>query len=92
MCMISTEESNNKSARINADSMICEKNKELKSNFFPGECSKLCSSKNRQMTIKGGLKHKKIQHISKITTMNYHLQKNKMFNTWILSALGLARW
>ena len=34
MCIIGTEESNNESIRMNAASMICDKNKEFKFIFF----------------------------------------------------------
>ena len=36
-------------------------------------------SKDRNMGVKGGLKHNKIQDISKITRMDYHLQKNVQY-------------
>ena len=36
------------------------------------------------MGVKGELKHNKRKYIAKMTGSNYHLQKMKMFNTWIL--------
>ena len=42
--------------------------------------------------MKGGLKHKKRQDIPKITRRHNHLQKIKMFNTWILrKTVGLKK-
>ena len=43
MCMIGTEESNNKSMRMNAASVICDNNKEFKFKSFAKKCFKLCS-------------------------------------------------
>ena len=44
---------------MNIDSMICDKNKELRFNFVSEDCIKLCSSENILIDVKGGLKHKK---------------------------------
>ena len=62
VCMVGTREYNNKSTRINAASMICDKKKGLKS-FFSEDCIKLCSSENGQTDVKVGVKHKKRQDI-----------------------------
>ena len=50
--MIGTEEFNNESMRMNADSMICENNKEFKFKSFSLECFKLCSYENRKTGVK----------------------------------------
>ena len=75
MGMIVTEETKNESIRNNAASMIGEKNKELKFISFAEIFIKLCSSENIQMSVNGVLNHNKRQHISKMTSRHYHLQK-----------------
>ena len=65
MCMLGTEKYNNEIMRMNATSMICDKNKGLKF-FFSEECINFCSSVNIQMGIKGVLNTKKGQDITKI--------------------------
>ena len=73
--MIGTEESNNESMIINAGSIICDKNKQIKYNFFSEQCFKLCSYENGKTGVKCGLKTNKRQEISKLNKSNYHLQK-----------------
>ena len=75
MCMLDTGESNNESTRTNADSMIYDKNKEFIFISVSGECFKLCSYENCQTSVKGGLKHKKRQDVSKFNRRHYYLQK-----------------
>ena len=62
--MIGTEESNNETMRMNAYSIICDKNKEFKFKGFSEECFKMCSCENIQTGVKGELIHKKIQYFS----------------------------
>ena len=61
--------------RINADSIIYDKNKEFESKNVSEECFKFFSFENRCTGVKGGIKHNKIQDVSKLNQMNYHLQK-----------------
>ena len=84
MCMIATGKYNNWSMRMNAVSIICDNNKGLKFKSFSEECFKLCSYANMQTVVKGGLYHKAKKGVTKLNRSNYHLQKNIMFNTWIL--------
>ena len=76
--MIGTEESNNVIMRANADSI-----KKIKFRINYEEWFKLCSYENRQTGVNGGLKHNKIQDISKLNKKWYCLPKN-IFNTRIL--------
>ena len=66
---------------INADSIICDKNKDMKFQKNAEEFIRFCSSENRQTGVKGLLKHNKIQDIAKIIIRHYRLFKKKMFNT-----------
>ena len=61
--------------RIHAASIIYDKNKKLKFNFFAEECFKLCSYEKIQTGLKVGLKNKKIQNFYKLNRRHYHLQK-----------------
>ena len=49
--MLGTEESNNKSDRMNAYSMIYKNNKKLKFKKTSLECIKLCSFENRHIGV-----------------------------------------
>ena len=66
---------------MNAALMICDNNKGLKLFFFSEECINLCSSGNMKTGVKGGLKHNKIQDVSKMNIIRFFNIKNKMLNT-----------
>ena len=51
MCMIGTEESNNESTIMNADSIIYDKNKELKTRIFAEDWLNLCSYGNMKTGV-----------------------------------------
>ena len=65
--MIGIEEYNNESIRMNTASRTCDNNKETKLKYLSKEFINLCYSENRQMSVKCGLKHDKIQDIVKTT-------------------------
>ena len=75
--MIGTEESNNKSMRMNADLMICYRNKGFKFK----ECIHLCYYESIQMGVKVELNNKKRQDIAKVNRRHYYLQTKRIFNT-----------
>ena len=54
--------------------MICDNNKEFKSKRFIEKCIKLRPSEIRHVGVKGGLKNKKRQYISKMKIRHYNLQ------------------
>ena len=61
--------------RINAASMICVKNKELKPQEFSEDCFRLCWYENSQNCVKGALNHKRIKYVAKSNKRNYNEQK-----------------
>ena len=75
---------------MNVDSVICDKNTELKFKSFSEECIKLCFSENGHMGVKGVLNHNKIQYISKIKRRNNHLQK-KSIHEYQEKAVGFKK-
>ena len=76
--MIVTEESNNKVMRMNAYSIIYDKNKEFKLKIFSEQCIKFYYYENRHMGVKFELNHNKIQGIGKPTRRYYHLPEKKV--------------
>ena len=60
---------------MNAASIICDNNKELKFNSFSEELFKLCSYENRKTGVKCGLQNKKLQYVTKSNTGIYHYKK-----------------
>ena len=58
---------------MNTYLIIFDKNKGFKLKKFSEECVRLCSSENDQTDVKGGLRHKKVQEISKMNRRHYNL-------------------
>ena len=63
--------------RVNTASMIYDKNKLFKLNFFSEDCIKLWSYENIHMVLVGGLNHNKRQGIFKMKRRHYYLQNRK---------------
>ena len=61
--------------RMNTSSMICDKTKLLKLNFFDKECVNFCSSENWKFFVKGGVNNKKSKDGAKLNRRYFYLQK-----------------
>ena len=75
--MIGTEKPNNEIMRMNAASMICDKNQEFKFESFSKERLKLCLYENMKTGVKCGLKHNEIHDSAKLNKGKDHLEKNR---------------